>query len=82
MNKTNEEKFFEWIEANSKSNSNNLDAWLNDLVLDAEENGKTGLSDYEMSPYETKSGHAELFSYIRNVEFNDDGEVINDEYVF
>lgn len=69
----NTENFKNWIMNTIKEENKayaNIDAYLEDLE---KHYAASGCSTYEMSPYETKSGHPETYDYtVDHVELGDD----------
>lgn len=71
-----EHKFKTFLDENMKNPNYNYDACLEDLEL---QHGNTGGCEYELSPFETKSGRPETFSYHLEETFYLDGNVVSVE---
>lgn len=58
--KYNKKNFKKFLDENVKSKIYNFEAYCNDLETQF---GNTGLKEYELSSFESKSGNPEIFHY-------------------
>lgn len=79
MEFVNLEKFKAFLDENVKAEWYSFDAYLNDLVKDLGSNGST---NYELSPFETKSGRPEIYRYEYRLDLDDDGDVVDERIIF
>ena len=69
------EKFIEWLKKVAKSEVTNI--YIKETLKELDEQyGNTGMEEYELSKFETKSGNPETYSYSIEYEEDDNGDII------
>lgn len=73
------EKFVEWLKKVAKSEV--TDTYIKYALEELEtQYGNSGMQEYELGPFETKSGNPETYSY--NTEEEEDHGIITITYIF
>ena len=68
------EKFIEWLKKVSKAEV--TETYIKETLKELDDQYcNTGIEEYELSKFETKSGNPETYSYNLEYEENDNGDV-------
>ena len=68
------EKFIEWLKKVSKAEV--TETYIKETLKELDDQYcNTGMEEYELSKFETKSGNPETYSYNLEYEENDNGDV-------
>lgn len=69
------EKFVEWLKKVAKTEV--TETYIKETLKELDEQyGNTGMEQFELSKFETKSGNPETYSYNLEYEEDDNGDVI------